>query len=455
MSQWCSYLQDHRSRFVEELLDFCRIPSVSALPEHAGDVQRAAEWVAARLYAAGLEDVRVMHTGGHPVVYGQWTHAPEAPTVLIYGHFDTQPADPLGLWITPPFEPTIREERVYARGACDDKGNLLGAVIALEAMLHADGALPLNVKVLAEGQEEIGSPQLPAFVAANDALLACDLVLNADGGQWSETEPEINVGLRGLCSLEIELRGASGDLHSGGYGGSVQNPLHALASLVASMHTPEGAVAVAGFYDDVAPLSADERARIAAVPYDEAAYKAEVGVQELFGEPGYSTYERLWVRPTLEVNGMWGGFQGQGIKTVLPHLARAKISCRLVPNQHPATILERLQAHIEAHRPRGVELTVYPSAAMAWPYRVPADHPGNLAVRAVLAELYGREPYYTMSGGTVPVCELFLRHLNAYSISFAFGLRDEQVHAPNEFFRLASFEREQVAYCMLLERLKG
>jgi acetylornithine deacetylase/succinyl-diaminopimelate desuccinylase-like protein len=451
--EWETYLQENKPRFLEEYLELLRIPSISAQPENAADVARAAEWVARRLSDAGLEGARVMPTGGHPVVYAEWLHAPGKPTVLIYGHLDVQPVDPLHLWTTPPFEPAIREGRVYARGASDNKGNLLPAILAVEALLATAGELPVSCKFLVEGQEEIGSPQLPGWVAAHKDLLACDLALNSDGSQWTETEPALLTGLRGICGLEIDIEGARSDLHSGGYGGSIQNPLHALAELLASMHTPQGRVAVAGFYDDVEPLTDPVRTRIAAVPFDDAEYKARIGVDELFGEPGYTTLERRWVRPTLEVNGLWGGFQGEGIKTVLPNEAHAKITCRLVPNQEPKKTAGLLVAHIEAHKPRGVRVTARPEASAARPYRVPADHPGNQAARAVLARLYGREPYHIMMGGSVPVCGILLEHLGAYAISFGFGLNDEQVHAPNEFHRLASFERAQRAYCLLLEEL--
>lgn len=451
--KWERYLEDHQAQYVQELLDLCRIPSISASPEHAPDVQRAAEWIASRLRAAGLEEVQVMPTGGHPVVYGQWLHAAGAPTALIYGHFDVQPVDPLDQWTTPPFEPTIRDGRLYARGASDNKGDSLGAIQALEALLATEGALPINVKCLFEGQEEIGGPQVPAFVEANQRQLACDLVLNADGGQWSETEPSLSLGLRGICGLEVDVLGANSDLHSGGYGGAVQNPLHALAALIASLHTPDGGVAVEGFYDDVAPLGAEERAGIASVPYNEADYLARLGLQETFGEPGYSTYERTWARPTLEVNGLWGGFQGQGIKTVLPREAHAKITCRLVPNQEPGKVEKLVEAHVRRHAPSGVKVRAHSEGVGARPYLVPAEHPGNRAARDVLFELYGREPYQTRSGGSVPICETFLRYLGVHSIAFGFGLRDEQVHAPNEFFRLASYARGRRAYCMLLKRL--
>ena len=455
MHQWEKYLQDHRREFVGQLRDLLVIPSVSSLPEHAPDVELAAAWVAGRLAAVGMESVQVMPTGGHPVVYGEWLHAPGKPTVLLYGHFDVQPADPLALWTTPPFEPAVRDGRIYGRGACDMKGGVVMMAAAVEALLRTNGALPVNLKFLLEGQEEIGSPQLPDFVAAHRDLLRCDLVVSGDGGQWSETEPALLLGLRGLCALQIDVYGAATDLHSGSFGGAVQNPLHALAALIASMHTSDGKIAVDGFYDDVTPLSPEDRERLAAVPFDEKDWLARLGLDEPFGEPGYTTHERLWARPTLEVNGMWGGFQGEGKKTVLPNEAHAKITCRLVVNQDPDRIAALVADHATRHAPPGVRVRTEIVSGKARPYLVPADHPGNQAAAAVLKELYGREPYYTREGGSVPICEAFLTHLGVYSIGFGFALADEGAHAPNEFFRLASFERGQRAFCMLLERLGG
>ena len=275
---WQTYLNEQQDRFLAELLDFLHIPSVSALPEHAADVHRAAEWVAERMRAAGIESVQILPTGGHPVVYGDWLHAPGKPTVLIYGHFDTQPADPLELWDHPPFEPVVRDGRVYARGASDDKGNMLPPILAVEALLRTTGALPVNVKFLFEGQEEIGSPQIPAFVAAHRDMLACDLVISSDGGQWSETEPAILTGLRGGCGVQIDVRGPNRDLHSGLYGGAVQNPIHALTAILASMRGADGRILIEGFYDAVQPLTDDERRRFASLPFDEAAYMADLGV---------------------------------------------------------------------------------------------------------------------------------------------------------------------------------
>ncbi len=453
MLSWEMYLKDHRSQYLEELLEFLRIPSISSLSEHTDDVRCAGEWVAARLEAAGIERVRILPTAGHPVVYGEWLHTLGKPTIMIYGHFDTQPVDPLALWAQPPFEPVIRENRVYARGASDDKGNMLIPILAAEAMLKSQGGLPVNLKFFFEGQEEIGSPQLPELIASYRDLLACDLVLSADGGQWEEDQPALQIGLRGLCALQLDVQGAEHDVHSGTYGGTFQNPIHALVQLIESMRGPEGMVLVEGFYDEVRSLSDTERAQIAEIPYDESEYMTELGVTDLFGEPGYSTYERAWARPTLEVNGIWGGFQDEGIKTVIPSKAHAKISCRLVPDQHPGRIVELITTHVEKHTPPGVKATVLPIASKAEPYLIPYDHPGNQAARAVHKALFGKEPYYARMGGSIPVCSLILTLLGAYTVNFAFGLKDENIHAPNEFFRLTSFERGQKAYGMILEQL--
>jgi acetylornithine deacetylase/succinyl-diaminopimelate desuccinylase-like protein len=373
--------------------------------------------------------------------------------VLLYGHFDVQPVDPLDLWENPPFEPVMKEGRVYARGASDMKGNLLMGLLAIEALLRTDGALPVNLKCLFEGQEEIGSPQLPDFIAAQKDLFTCDLVINADGGQWGEDQPSLGVGSKGIAGIQIDVRGAASDLHSGVYGGAVANPIVALAGILASMRTADGRILVEGFYDDVAPLSPADRALIGAVPFDEAAYKARIDVEELVPEPGYSPQEHLWARPTLEINGIWGGFQGEGVKTVLPNEAHAKITCRLVANQDPARIRDLLIAHVGRQAPRGVTVTARPLATGARPYLMPVDHWGNKAAAGVLTDLYGRAPYYTRTGGSVPVLELFQRHLGAYSVSFGFSQSDEQIHAPNEFARLRNFERGQIAFVRLLTAL--
>lgn len=453
MASWQSYLVEHRERFEAELQEFLRIPSISSLPEHTIDVRRAGEWVSARMRAAGIPQVELLETGGHPVVYGEYPAGPDLPTILIYGHFDVQPVDPVELWSSPPFAPEVRDGRVYARGACDDKGNMLIPILAVEALLRTEGHLPLNVKFLLEGQEEIGSPQLPAFVAEHRDLLACDMVISADTGQWSETQPALLTTLRGLCALQIDVRGANTDLHSGTYGGAVHNPIHALVQLLSSMRGADGRVLVDGFYDDVRPLTPDEREQIAQVPFDEAAYTAQLEVDALHGEEGYTPYERLWARPTLEINGIWGGFQGEGTKTVLPNEAHAKLTCRVVANQDPAVVAERVCEHVRRHAPPGVRVSCQVLSGNALPYRIPEDHPGNVAVAEVLTELYGRPPYLIGGGGSVPVCELFQNLLGVYTVGFGFGLDDERIHAPDEFFRLSSFYRGQEGYCRLLERL--
>jgi acetylornithine deacetylase/succinyl-diaminopimelate desuccinylase-like protein len=330
---------------------------------------------------------------------------------------------------------------------------MLSPILALESLLDTAGELPVNVKVLFEGEEEIGSPHLGPVVEQNRERLACEFALSADGFQGGEDQPALLVGWKGMCALQVDVEGFQADLHSGVYGGTVQNPIHALARLLDSMRSAEGEILVEGFYEDVVDLTPGERSEIAAVPFDEGAYKEQLGVGELFGEPGYTTRERAWVRPTLEINGIWGGFQEEGVKTVIPKEAHAKITCRLVADQIPEKILRNLSSHIRRNTPPGVEVEVHPEEATAPPYVVPSDHPGNRAAHAVLEEIYGRPPHYTRAGGTLPVCGIFLDLLDVYTVTFAFGLDDENQHAPDEFFRLASFERGQNAYRMLLARL--
>jgi acetylornithine deacetylase/succinyl-diaminopimelate desuccinylase-like protein len=453
MGDWQSYLKEEKDRFVEELMEFLRIPSISSLKAHRPDVEKAAQWVEARMKKAGIESVKIMPTGGHPVVYGDWLHAPGKPTILIYGHFDTQPVDPLDLWDTPPFNPVVRDDRIYARGATDDKGNLFIPITAVEAVLKTEGKLPVNLKFMFEGQEEIGSPQLPEFLSANQDRFSADMVLSADGGQWDEDQPVIVLGTRGLAAVFVDVRGPEYDLHSGTYGGTIANPIHALATIIESMHDKDGRVTVDGFYDDVRDLADEERKQFARIPFEEKEYLDEIGAVGLYGESGFSTYERGWARPTLEINGIYGGFQGEGIKTVLPSTAHAKISCRLVADQDASKIAERVISHIHSAAPPGVKLTAVESKSGAEPYLVPEDHPGVRIAASVLTEVYGREPYRARLGGTIPANALFLSTLKAHTIVFSFGLQDERQHSPNEFFRLSSFDRGQTAYGMLLNRL--
>lgn len=452
-TSWSDLLRQNQARYIDELVQLLRIPSVSTDSRSVAEVRRAAEWVAERLRVSGMENVRLMPTGEHCCVYGDWLHAPGRPTVLIYAHFDVQPPDPLELWDSPPFEPLIADGRIFARGAADMKGNLLLSLIGAEALLQAEGSVPVNVKFLFEGQEEIGSRDLGPLVQANRDLLACDLVLSADGLQWSETQPAICLGVKGLCALEIAVETAGMDLHSGLYGGAVPNAIHALVNLLGTLRDRDGRILVEGFYDEVVPLSTAEREAIGRIPFDEGAYRGMLGIDTLVGEPSYSTYERAWARPTLDVNGIWGGYQGDGLKTVIPARAHAKITCRLVANQEPEVIREKLVAHFERHCPAGARLTVTRPAGEAWPYSVPMEHPGVQAAAGVLAGEYGADPYYIRVGGSLPITDLFLKELNADTVIIGFALDDERVHSPNEFFRLADFERGQKVYAEVLHRL--
>lgn len=451
---WKAYLDTHQDRFVSELLDFVRIPSVSASADYVDDVRRAGEWVVQRITAAGMENVRLMETGGHPVVYADWLHAGAGkPTVLIYGHFDVQPAEPFDLWDSPPFEPEVRQGCVWGRGASDDKGGMLIPILSLEALLQTDGRLPVNVKLIFEGQEEIGSPELPAFVAANRDLLSCDMIFSADGLQWGVDEPMLINGLKGLVGAEISLQGAQSDQHSGLHGGGIGNPLMAISQLLASMKSPDGQILIDGFYDDVLDLEPEDRAAIARIPFDEADYLAETGAPAAVGEPGFSTRERLWARPTLDVNGLWGGYQGLGTKTVLPAAASAKVTCRLIANQNPDRIFDLIRAHVEANLPKGVTAEVTRLQGSADPFLMPTGHNASKVAGDVLRDVYDREPYETRLGGSIPVMTVFLKELGVHGVMFGFSIGDENLHAPNEFFRLINFERGQKAYCRLLEEL--
>ncbi len=450
---WQDYLETHKERFLSELFDFIRIPSVSAEPKYAGDVRKAAEWVAKRLEAAGAENLRIMETGGHPVVYADYLHAgPHKPTILLYGHFDVQPPDPLALWETPAFEPSVRDGRIYARGASDDKGGMFTPIIGFEAMLKTTGKLDINIKFCFEGQEEIGSPQLESFLENHKDKFACDYIFSADGLQWSESEAMIVLGLKGMAKLEIDVYGPSSDLHSGLHGGVLMNPLEALSRILASLRHENGEIAVEGFYDDVLDPTEEERHDIARVPFDETSYQQSLGIKEFFGEPGFSTRERNWIRPTLDINGIWGGYQGEGTKTVIPSEAHAKITCRLVANQKPNIIIEKLEQHIKKHCPPGVRLEVRSSGGSD-PASILANHPGNQIIKEVLTELYGQEPYYTRVGGSIPVSAFFKNSLGVDMIGFGWSLASENLHAPNEFFPLESFFRGQRGYCLLLEQL--
>jgi acetylornithine deacetylase/succinyl-diaminopimelate desuccinylase-like protein len=415
--------------YLPELAQFVAIPSVSR-DSHRQDMLAAAQWLAGQLaFANG----RLAETDGNPVVVGEWLGAPGAPTVLVYGHYDVQPTGSLEEWHTPPFALTVADGRAYGRGATDDKGPILVVLKAAQAYLEQFGGLPLNIKFLFEGEEEIGSPNLPAFLRQHAEQFAADLVISADGAQWRPTEPSLSVASKGLVSLDIAVTGAARDLHSGRYGGTVQNPVHALARLLGGLHTADGRVAVPGFYDGVAELTPAQRAEIAAVDFDDDAYAAELGVPGLHGEPGYSTLERLWMRPTLEINGITGG----GPYTVIPHVASAHVTCRVVPGQRPAAVLDAIRAHLAGAATPGVRVEVIAEKGGAAAYTIDPGHPAIAAARAALGTVYpDQEVILARIGGTLPATVLFEEVLDAKTLFFSFSIADEMLHAPNEYIRI-------------------
>ncbi|GAB4821211.1 hypothetical protein N2152v2_008257 [Parachlorella kessleri] len=452
------YLESHRQRFDQDLIELTAIPSVSALPSHAQDVLRAAEWLKARLQLAGLENIQVLPTEGpRPVVYADYLHAPGAPTALIYAHYDVQPADPYELWESPPFEPVVRDGAFWGRGVDDDKGGLLPTLQALEAILKSGGRLGINVKLMYEGEEEVGSPFLEPFLEKHKGLLGCDYVLSADGGQVAEGQPGLTLGLRGAVALEVEVKALASDVHSGMVGGAVQNPARALAQLLATLHAPNGSVAVQGFYDKVQPITDADRDDMLAYNYDEqAALVNGLGAVEPWGEEGYSTLERIWLRPTLEVVGMAGGFAGDGIKTIIPASARSKLAARLVPAQQPQDILELVEAHIRQHHPPACNVTITELGFKGGPFVASRSSPPMTAAAKVLQEEMGAAPLFVRGGATIPALALFRKALGVDTTVFGFGLPDQNVHAPNERHRLSMYHLSQRAYVkLLLELGKG
>ncbi|XWW47523.1 dipeptidase [Fibrella sp. USSR17] len=432
-----TYLTENKQRFLDELFDLIRIPSVSADSKFKDDVRRAAEFVRDRLSDAGLDNAELIDTAGHPIVFAQKIIDPSKPTVLVYGHYDVQPADPYELWDTPPFEPTIRNERIYARGACDDKGQFYMHIKALEAML-ATGSLPCNVKVMIEGEEEVGSDHLGDFVTANRQKLAADVILISDTSIISNDVPSVESGLRGLSYVEVEVTGPNRDLHSGVYGGGVDNPINVLCQMIASLKDADGRITIPGFYDPVVDLTDAERAELAKAPFDLDEYKRDLGIGDVFGEAGFSTNERTSIRPTLDVNGIWGGYTGEGAKTVLPSKASAKISMRLVPNQTPDEITALFAAHFESIAPASVTVKVKPHHG-GFPYVTPTDSIEFEAASRAFEEAWGKKPIPTRGGGSIPIVALFEKELGIKSILMGFGLDADALHSPNESYGLFNF----------------
>ncbi len=437
MQEIRKYVSENKQRFLDELFELLRFPSVSADPKYKGDVIKTAEFVAEKLKAAGAEKVEICTTAGYPIVYGEKLVDKSVPTVLVYGHYDVQPPDPLELWKTPPFEPTVRDEKIYARGACDDKGQFYMHVKAFELMMQT-GALPCNVKFMIEGEEEVGSANLGLFVAENKERLKADVVLISDTSMISLEHPSLETGLRGLSYVEVEVTGPNRDLHSGVYGGAVANPATILAKLIASMHDENNHITIPGFYDKVVELSSKERDDLNKAPYDESEYKEDLEVEELWGEKGYSTLERTGTRPTLEVNGIWGGYIGEGAKTVLPCKAFAKISMRLVPNQSSDEITQLFQNYFEKIAPKSVKVKVSPHHG-GEPVVTPTDSIAYKAAQKAILESFGKEPIPTRGGGSIPIVALFEKELGIKTVLMGFGLDSDNLHSPNEKFDIANF----------------
>ncbi len=428
------YAHDHRARFLSELKEFCTIPSISTDPTVKPEMQRTAEWVAGQLRDIGMQNVQVMPTGGHPVVYGDWLNTPGKPTLLIYGHYDVQPPEPLDLWQSGPFEPTERGEHMFARGVTDMKGQVLASLKAVESVFHT-GKLPINVKFLIEGEEEIGSPSLDAFLESHKGLLACDLVLNPDSGILGPDTPTIAYALRGLAYFELRVYGPDHDLHSGVFGGAVHNPAQALCELITGMHDSQGRVTLPGFYDSVRPLEADERVELARLPTTDASVLAQTGAPALWGEAGYTAVERMGARPTLEVHGLLSGFTGAGTKTVLPAWAMAKISCRLVPDQDPGQVYEQFIAYLKAHAPTTIRWEVDQFAGS--PASISERNSAGIrAYSRAMERVWGKRPVFKREGGSVPVVTQFKKYLGAESINTGFSMPGDNMHSPNEMLHL-------------------
>ena len=424
---------------MQRYADFLAIPSVSAIPEYAPDCRKAAEWLAAELRRIGAQRVEVSETGGHPIVVGERIEDPNLPTIVIYGHYDVQPGDPLDLWKTSPFEPIVRDGRMLGRGSADDKGQILIHLAALEALLSTRGKLPVNVKYLFEGEEESSSVNLERWMAANPERCSGDAVIISDSGFFDGNRPALTVGLRGITYMQVDVRNSDVDLHSGSYGGAVINPANALASMIASLHDENRHVTVPGFYDDVVELTPDDRAAFAALPFNEASYLAGIDAKATQGEAGFSTVERRGGRPTLDVNGIWGGFTGDGSKTIIPAHAHAKISCRLVTAQDPAKIALQVEAALKAAAPRGLQVEVQ-NLGNGYPFLTPLGDPYLSAAANALKETFGADPLYIREGGSIPIAALFQRELSLPVVLLGFTPPDDNAHAPNESMDLGNFE---------------
>lgn len=444
-------IEENEEGALADLFEFLRIPSISADSAYTDDVRRCAAWVRSAAESAGLENARIIETDGHPIVYADWTHAHSAPTLLIYGHYDVQPAEPLDLWTSPAFEPEVRDGEIYARGAVDDKGQVHLHMKAIENWLTTHGALPVNVKLLIEGEEEVGSPNLAPFVRENRDLLACDAVMISDTPMHDRGMPSITYGLRGMAYFELHVRGADRDLHSGMFGGIVANPINVLSDLIAGMKDDNNRITLPGFYDSVVPVSDEERSRLADLPYDIEQIRSMIDIPGTVGEVGYTDLERLWARPTLDVCGIWGGYQGEGAKTVLPSRAGAKISMRLVANQTPGEVEAALRAYLSDASPEGVTVELVPLHGGP-PALVDPDSAAVRAGLAALGEAFGTEARLIRNGGSIPIVADFAEHLEAPVVLMGFGLPDQNAHAPDEKMDLSNYRLGTKAAALYLDR---
>lgn len=437
MDSWKQYQEQHKEKFLAELIDLLKIPSISARSENKADMLHCAEVVKQRLVEAGADTVTIYPTVGHPIVYAEKIIDPSKPTVLVYGHYDVQPADPLELWHSGPFEPVIKDGKIYARGSADDKGQFYMHVKALETFTQTN-SFSTNIKFLIEGEEEIGSPNLAQFVKENKALLKADVILISDTSMLSMENPSIDIGVRGLSYIELEITAANRDLHSGVYGGAVANPITILAQMIASCHDENNHITIPGFYDDVVDATPEERAKMAKAPFDELAYKSDLGINEFWGEKGYTTNERTGIRPTLEVNGIWGGYTGEGAKTVLPSKASAKISCRLVPNQSSEIITQKVLSYFRSIAPTGVTVKAMEHHG-GEPYMTPIDSIEYKAASKAVETCFGKEPIPVRGGGSIPICALFEKELGLKIVFLGFGLDSDNLHSPNEKYNLENY----------------
>lgn len=440
MEKILDYIESNQNAYVEELKDFLRIPSISADPKHKQNVERCAQYVSDQMRKIGLNNIQIFPTDGHPIVYGEWLGAPGMPTVLYYGHYDVQPVDPLNLWHSGPFEPVIKDGYIYARGSSDDKGQVFMNFKSVEAHMKINGKLPVNVKYIIEGEEEVGSNNLDKFIAAHTDMLKADIVLISDTSFFADEMPSIAYGLRGLCYMEIEMTGPNRDLHSGVYGGAVANPVNELATLIAKLKDKNGKITIPGFYDKVRPLTKKEKDAYKRLPFKRKEYLAELGIKDTFGEKGYSILEQVSGRPTLDCNGIWGGYQGEGAKTVLPSKAGAKISMRLVPNQTPEAVAKLFEKHVKKLCPKTMQIRVT-TLHGAYPAITDITTKEITAAANALEKVFKKKPLFAREGGSIPVVATFEKLLGLKSVLMGFGLDSDAIHSPNEHFKLANFHR--------------